>query len=78
MLLPPLSLLCVGLGVEVVVDDEDVVVVVVVVVGPKVCVEDQPGSTVRRVPRPACGEQSKMEYILADSSLEADVEMTHV
>lgn len=37
-------------------DDDDsavVVAVVVVAVEPKMCVEDQPGSTVRRVPVPA-------------------------
>lgn len=42
--------LLVGSGVEVVVV---AVVVVVVVVEPKLCVNDQPGSTVRSVPLPA-------------------------
>jgi hypothetical protein len=72
-----LLLLCEAVWVEVVdvVDDdfEDLVVV-----GSNLCVEDQPGSTVKRVPRPTRGEQARMVCKPTASSLEADVEMTHV
>lgn len=50
----------------------------VVVVEPKVCVANQPGSTVRRVPVPGVKEHPKMVYGSTDVSDEADVEMTQV
>lgn len=72
LLLPPLAS-----GVDVA-EEDSVDAVVVVVVEPKLCVANQPGSTVRRVPRPAVREHPKMVYSSTELSVEADVEMTQV
>jgi hypothetical protein len=49
-----------------------------VVVEPKLCVDSQPGSTVRRVPLPGSREQPNIVYRLGELSVEAVVEMTQV
>jgi hypothetical protein len=67
-----------GVDVADVVEGSVDVVVEVVVVEPKLCVANQPGSTVRRVPLPAVKEHPRTVYSSTDLSVEADVEMTQV
>jgi hypothetical protein len=73
LLLPPLEP-----GVDVAEADSVDAVEAVVVVEPKLCVANQPGSTVRRVPFPAVKEHPKIVYSSMDLSVDADVEMTQV
>lgn len=73
LLLPPLES-----GADEAEEDSVDAVADVVIVEPKLCVANQPGSTVRRVPRPAVKEHPKMVYSSTELSVDADVEMTQV